>query len=150
MENSYCIFVYSYINTQRERDMSKEFLRANPVLPVRCVVETAKFFEKELDFTVDILWESPSYGVVRRGNAVIEFGEERKEHVGSGVCVIIVDDSDDIYAEWKTKDIEFVGDLTERDYGSKDFRIKDNNGNILIISHALQNQQALLDKGNVA
>ena len=130
--------------------MNEQFLGANPILPVKSVIETAKFFEKTLGFTVNILWENPSYGVVRRGNAVIEFGEGRKEHAGSGVCVIRVENADVIYKEWKSKDIEFVGDFSDRDYGSKDFRIKDNNGNMLIIGHALENQKEMLQKGNVA
>ena len=130
--------------------MNEQFLGANPILPVKSVIETAKFFEKTLGFTVNILWENPSYGVVRRGNAVIEFGEGRKQHAGSGVCVIRVENADVIYKEWKSKDIEFVGDFSDRDYGSKDFRIKDNNGNMLIIGHALENQKEMLQKGNVA
>jgi len=130
--------------------MDESFLRANPILPVKSVVETVKFYENKLGFAVKILWENPSYGVVKRGNAVIEFGEGRKEHAGSGICLILVEKADVIYKEWKTKDVEFFGDFADRDYGSKDFRIKDNNGNILIISHPLENQSELLKKSNVA
>jgi len=130
--------------------MNESFLRANPILPVKSVIETVKFYEKKLGFTIKILWENPSYGVVKRGNAVIEFGEGRKEKAGSGICMILVENTDAIYKEWKSKDIEFFGDFADRDYGSKDFRIKDNNGNILIISHPLENQSELLKQGNVA
>ncbi|MGD8594224.1 MAG: hypothetical protein PVF82_15435 [Gammaproteobacteria bacterium] len=129
--------------------MSEQFLRANPILPVKSVVETARFFEKQLGFTTALLWENPSYAAVKRGNVTIEFGEARKEHAGSGICIIIVDNADAIYEEWKSKDIEFVGDFAERNYGSKDFRIRDNNGNMLIIGHALENQMELIKKGNV-
>lgn len=130
--------------------MSEQFLYVNPILPVKSVVDTAQFYEKELGFTVKILWRNPSYGVVKRGNAVIEFGEGRKAHAGTGVCVIQVENADVVYEEWKSKDIEFVGDFTARDYGSKDFRVKDNNGNLLIVGHALENKEELLQKGNVA
>lgn len=130
--------------------MSEQFLRANPILPVKSVIDTAKFFEEKLGFTIALLWENPSYGAVKRGNATIEFGEGRKEHAGSSICIIIVNNADTIYEEWKSKDVEFVGDFADRDYGSKDFRVKDNNGNMLIVSHALENQKELLQKGNVA
>lgn len=130
--------------------MSEQFLGANPILPVKSVIETAKFYQKTLGFTIKVLWDDPCYGVVRRGNAIIEFGEGRKEHAGTGVCIILVENADVIYKEWQPKGIEFVGDFCDRDYGSKDFRIKDNNGNMLIIGHALKNQKALLQKGNVA
>lgn len=129
--------------------MSDPFLNANPILPVISVIETAKFFEKKLGFTIELLWQNPAYGAVKRGNVTIEFGEGRKEHAGSGVCVIQVDNADSIYKEWKSKGVEFVGDFSDRDYGSKDFRIKDNNGNMLIIGHALENQKELIAQGNV-
>lgn len=130
--------------------MSEQFLRANPVLPVTSVIDTAKFFEEKLGFTIALLWENPSYGAVKRGNAIIEFGEGRKEHAGSGACIIIVNNADTIYEEWKSKGVEFVGDFADRDYGSKDFRVKDNNGNMLVIGHALENQKELMEQGNVA
>lgn len=130
--------------------MSEQFLWANPILPVKDVVETATFFEDKLGFTVNILWQNPSYAVVNRGNATIEFGEGRKQHAGSGICVIGIDDADVIYEEWQSKGIEFVGDFAERDYSSKDFRVRDNNGNMLIVGHALKNQKELLQKGNIA
>ena len=130
--------------------MNNKFLGANPILPVKNVVETANYYKDKLGFTINILWEDPSYRVVVRGDAVIEFGEGRKEHAGSGICVIRVEDANTIYNELTAKEIEFVGDFSERDYGSKDIRIKDNNGNMLIIGHALENQNELLQQCNIA
>ncbi len=130
--------------------MKKNFLDTTVILPAKNVIETAKFYQDKLGFEVSLIWENPAYGSVRRGDVVIEFGEGRKEFAGSGVCFIHVDNADNIYNELKSKDIEFVGDFGDRDYGSRDFRIKDNNGNTLIIGHALKNQKELLKKGNVA
>jgi catechol 2,3-dioxygenase-like lactoylglutathione lyase family enzyme len=130
--------------------MEKNFLDTTVILPVQNVRETAKFYQNKLGFEVSLIWENPVYCSVRRGDVVIEFGEGRKEFAGSGVCFIHVDNADNIYNEFKSKDIEFVGDLSDRDYGSRDFRIKDNNGNMLIIGHALKNEKELLKKGNIA
>ena len=47
------------------------------------------------------------------------------------------------------KEVEFLGDFEERDYRSKDFRVKDNNGNIFIVGHALENKNELLAQGNL-
>jgi len=124
--------------------MNNNFLRANPVFPVKSVADTVNFYKKKLGFDIEILWENPSYGVVSRGDTVIEFGEGRKEFAGSGICIVRVNDADAVYKEWKAKDVEFYGDFAERDYGSKDFRIKDNNGNILIVGHAMENINELL------
>ena len=130
--------------------MNEQFLGANPVLPVNSVIETVNYYKDTLGFSIEGIWQSPAYAVVSRGDAVIEFGEGRKEYAGSGVCIIRVEDADTVYNEWKSKEIEFVGDFAERDYGSKDFRVRDNNGNLLIVGHTLDNQEILLQQGKVA
>lgn len=117
--------------------MSEQFLSSNPILPVTSVVETQRFYETELGFSTDVLWQEPRYAVMKRDSAYIEFGEGRKQHAGTGVCFIQVDDADRVYTEWQQKQVEFVGDLADRDYGSRDFRVRDNNGNMLIVGHQL-------------
>ncbi len=124
------------------------FLGSNPILPVKSVDDTAKFYEEKLGFQIDILWNNPPYAVVARDQTIIEFGEGRKEYAGTGVCVIFVSDVDAVHNEYSGKDIEFFGDIADRDYGSRDFRIKDNNGNVLIFNSPLINQQELIDAGN--
>ena len=130
--------------------MKNDFLDTTVILPAKNVRETANFYEDKLGFQINVIWENPAYGSVKRGNVFIEFGEARKEYAGSGVCYIHVGNADDIYNECKSKGVEFIGDLADRDYGCRDFRIKDNNGNMLIIGHALKNKKELLQKGNVA
>jgi len=123
------------------------FLGANPILPVRNVVETAAFYEQALGFETEVLWQDPPYGVVARGRTIIEFGEGRKEYAGSGVCVIFVSDVDVVHHEFSTQNLDFVGDLADRDYGSRDFRVRDNNGNLLIFSSPLIDQGVLMESG---
>ena len=115
----------------------EQFLGTNPILPVKNVKDTALFYKDVLGFDVEGLWENPPYGVVARGLAIIEFGEGRKQSSGSGICNIFVSNVDLIYNEFLNKDIEFVGEIGNRDYGNRDFRIKDNNGNTLILSSPL-------------
>jgi transcriptional regulator with XRE-family HTH domain len=124
------------------------FLGANPILPVTSVNEVAKFYAEKLGFKIEILWENPPYAVVARDQTIIEFGEGRKDYAGTGVCLIFVNDVDVVYKEYSDKQIEFIGDIADRDYGSRDFRIRDNNGNMLIFSSPLVNQQELIEAGN--
>ncbi len=124
------------------------FLGANPILPVTSVHDTAKFYEEKLGFEIEVLWSDPPYTVVARDKTIIEFGEGRKDYAGTGVCVIFVSDVDAVHNEYSDKEVEFFGDIADRDYGSRDFRIKDNSGNILIFSSPLINQQELIDAGN--
>lgn len=124
------------------------FLGSNPILPVDSVEETTHFYATNLGFDIEILWKDPPYGVVARGQTIIEFGEGRKKFAGSGVCLIFVSDVDEVYREYLDKNVEFVGDIANRYYGSRDFRIKDNNGNMLIFSCPLVNQLELIERGN--
>lgn len=57
-------------------------------------------------------------------------------------------DVDAVYEEYSEKQTEFVEHIADRDYGSRDCRIKDNNGNMLIFSSPLINQQELIEAGN--
>lgn len=123
---------------------NEQFLGTNPILPVSSVYETAKFYEEILGFDIEILWKNPPYGVVAKGKTIIEFGEGRKDFAGTGVCVIFVSDVDVVHHEYSNKKIEFVGNIADRDYGSRDFRIRDNNGNMLIFSSPLINQKELI------
>ena len=126
------------------------FLGTTVIFPVQDVATTVKYYIENLGFEVNGVWGNPEYGSVKRYQVVIEFGEGRKDHVGSGVCIIHVENADHIYNELKSKNVEFVGDFSDREYGNKDFRVKDNNGNILIIGHSLKNQNELLLKNKIA
>lgn len=85
--------------------------------------------------------------MVARGRTIIEFGEGRKAYAGSGVCVIFVSDVDEVHREFSIQSLDFVGGLADRDYGSRDFRVRDSNGNLLIFSSPLIDQRALIESG---
>jgi transcriptional regulator with XRE-family HTH domain len=133
---------------EQSQQKDELFQGANVIMPVISVRDTARFYVEKLGFDIEILWENPPYGVVARGQTIIEFGEGRQQYAGSGVCIVFVKDTDAVYREYIDKDIELVGDIADRDYGTRDFRIRDNNGNMLIICSSLANQQELLSVGN--
>ena len=135
------------IKSNLNLNATDKFLGTNPILPTTNVKETAMFYKEKLDFEIEVLWDDPPYAVVARDQVTIEFGEGRKKYSGTGVCNIFVDDVDVIHKELSGRNIEFVGDIADREYGSRDFRIRDNNGNMLIISSPLINQKELLENG---
>lgn len=138
------------VSTLQKKEFSENelFWGANPILPVTNAHETASFYEEKLGFEIETVWSNPPYAVVARDQTIIEFGEGSKDYSGTGVCVIFVSDVDIVYKEYSDKQIEFLGDIADRDYGSRDFRIKDNNGNVLIFSSPLINKQELIEVGN--
>ena len=131
-------------------ESEKQFLDTTVILPVSDVAETAQFYKEYLGFNIDILWENPKYASVSRENVVIEFGEGRKEYSGSGVCFIHIKDVDSVFEEFQNSKVKFIGDLSDRDYGSRDFRITDNNGNMLIFGSPLSDKEELIAKQNKA
>lgn len=127
-----------------------EFHFANPVMPVRDVREAANYYKHILGFNIDVIWEKPNYACVSRGGISIELGENRPNHIGSGACVVDVSNIDELYQEFVDQGATLEGDFAERDYGSKDFRIRDHDGNLLVFGSALPNKAKLIEKRNVA
>ncbi len=84
-----------------------------------------------------------------RERTIIKFGEGMKNHAGTGICVIFVCDVGILYHQNSGREIEFIGYIANCDYGSRDFRIRDNNGNMLIFSSLLMNQQKLIKSENL-
>ncbi len=128
----------------------KQFQRANPILPVKNIKETALFYKEKPGFNIDVVWENPNYTCVSRGRVTLEFGEGRPKHVGSGICYIHVKDVEKIYQLYNDPGLNPVGKFEPRDYGSKDFRIRDNNENLLIYGSPLNNKKELIAEKNVA
>lgn len=117
--------------------MSEQFKSVNPILPVHSAPETAQYYKDKLGFEIVVTCEEPSYAVVRRGEVCIEFGEGRPDFAGKGTCYIHVTDADAVFQEYRSAKLEYIGDIKDRDYGNRDFRVRDNNGNTLIIGHPL-------------
>lgn len=128
----------------------EQFQSSNPILPVKNVKETVLFYKEKLGFNIDVIWVNPNYACVSRGRVTLEFGEGRPEHVGSGVCYIHVKDVDVVYQSYINLGLDFAGNFEARDYGSKDFRIRDNNGNLLIFGSPLASRKELIAERNVA
>jgi len=117
--------------------MRNDFLSSTMIFPVKDAAETAHFYQEKLGFKIKGIWNIPGYASVTRGDVVIEFGEGRQEYTGSGVCQIQVSDVDEVYQEFRRTDLQFIGELADRDYGNRDFRIRDIDGNMLIVSSVL-------------
>ncbi len=137
------VFELDVSDLQKENFSGNElFWGTNPILPVTSAHETADFYRDKLGFEIETVRSNPSYAVVARDQTIIEFGEVNKDYSGTGVCVIFVSDVDIVYKEYSEKEIEFLGDIADREYGSRDFRIKDNNGNVLIFCSPLIKQKS--------
>ena len=127
-----------------------KFHFANPIMVVSDAKTAAQFYEDTPWFTIDVLCENPCYACVSRDGIIIELGASRPDYVGGCACIVHVSNIESLYNEFKAKGVVLVGDITGQEYGSKDFRIRDNDGNLLAFGSAMATQQELLGTGNVA
>ncbi|MEG3641366.1 VOC family protein [Magnetococcus sp. PR-3] len=131
---------------------TSRFVSATTILPVSDARQSAHFYADNLGFTILGVWKSGKdsyYASVKRDRVVLEFGEGRPEHVGSGVCHIEVENPDLLYQQCLSKPLVLVGDLADRDYGERDFRVRDNSGNLLIFGTPLADKDQLLAQQNL-
>src|SRR5437763_1596845 len=70
---------------------------------------------------------------MRRGSDLIMFGTARGdrngERVGQGWVYVTCDDPDTLYARAKSAGADVIMELTDQDYGSRDFAVRDPEGN---------------------
>jgi uncharacterized glyoxalase superfamily protein PhnB len=74
---------------------------------------------------------------LRFGDAIVMLGEERDgddrgfgRHAGQGWLYVVVDDPDGLFARARGAGAEVVRELEDTDYGSRDFSVRDLEGNL--------------------
>jgi uncharacterized glyoxalase superfamily protein PhnB len=75
-----------------------------------------------------------AHAELRYGNGIIMLGSPPEEdrfadHVGHGWAYVVVDDADAHYARAVEHGAEIVMELTDQDYGSRDYSARDPEGN---------------------
>ena len=71
---------------------------------------------------------------LRYGDGMVMLGPDRDDgfgsHTGQGWMYVVVDDPDAHYARARDAGAEIVRDLTDQDYGSRDYSARDPEGNL--------------------
>jgi uncharacterized glyoxalase superfamily protein PhnB len=111
-----------------------------PYFIVDNVTATANYYRDKLGFTYDRFWgEPPAFCMVHRRGVTImlsqleEQGRMNPNRVadpeeGAWDAYIWVDDSDALYAEFKSKGVKIARDICDQHYGCRDFDVEDCNG----------------------
>ncbi len=101
------------------------------VFPVENVDETISWYTEKLGFKVDFTWEDPiTYAVMSRDGVKIHFSKKEDQFQPSSThtsLYIFVFNVDEIFEEFKAKSL-VKGNLTNAEYGMRDFDITDLNG----------------------
>jgi len=107
-----------------------------PTLPVKNVKETAAFYRDKLGFKVEVIWDG--YACVRRDHVFLEFAEGHPTpETGPAAHYLHAIDVDRLFSEFQQAGVELLNEVGDREHGTRDFSIKDNNGNVLIFANPL-------------
>ena len=141
-----------------------KFLNSIPGLPVKSIEKSVKFYKEKLGF--EIISESYNYGVIKRDEVEIHLWLASNKNwmwknillflkpvrigsesflAGTQSCRFRVDDIDTLYNEIKGHDIlhKSSKEVLFTSWGTKEFSVKDLNGNLLTFYEEGETVEAL-------
>lgn len=123
------------MTTPATRDFDCELV--HPVLAVGDVVAAADFYTEQLGFWRSFLWgEPPSFAGINMGDVQI-FLEQGVPNPKGVSVYFVVGDADRLFEFQRGNGVEVVVPPGDRDYGLRDYRIKDLNGYQLSFGHRI-------------
>jgi uncharacterized glyoxalase superfamily protein PhnB len=120
----------------------KKFYKATPFQPVRNLQETIDFYRDTLGFSNG--WIQDMAAGISRDEMRLIFVEnpDYTKIINSGIAgfeiIWFVDNVDEIYNEYKTKNLEIICDLEDQPWGIREFTFKDINGYCIRVSETIQ------------
>jgi uncharacterized glyoxalase superfamily protein PhnB len=121
---------------------AKKFRRVSPFIPVNHLRNTPDYYRDELGFYDEWLWGEIDGGI-RRDDMQLIFTEEPEftntinNENTHFVLIWFVDNVDEVYLEFKQRNIKFEADIENKPWGIREFTIKDINGYIIRISESI-------------
>src|SRR5687767_6706306 len=116
-----------------------------PYFLVDDVVASANYYRDDLGFKYERFWgEPPEFCMVHRGGVVIMLKQtERGQNMNANGkdnwdAYLWIANADELYAEFKSKNVAIVRDICDQEYGCRDFEILDLNGYRLCFGQDLE------------
>ncbi|MEX0761247.1 MAG: glyoxalase superfamily protein [Dehalococcoidia bacterium] len=106
-----------------------------PVLPVKDIVSAVNYYCEELGFALDLVHgDPPTHGSVTRCSVGIQFtpapgGFEASDY--PGWVYVFVDGIDDLFEEYRGRNVTITKEIESYGYGMREFEVKDLDGNRL-------------------
>jgi len=114
---------------------------SNVVFHVSNLENSIMFYTENLGFSVDFRFgEPPTYAGMSLGNVCLHISSAYpyKNNTGHGNLYIMFDAVDGLYEKLVTAKVEFYCPIGNREYGMRDFAIKDLDGNQIGIGAEIQ------------
>lgn len=113
--------------------------RHHPSLSVSDVLAAADFYTKKLGFSLGFTWgDPPTMAGVTLGNVQIFLELGTPSPKGCGVY-FVVDDADELYEFHRANGVEVVVPPEDRNYGLRDYAVRDLHGYRLAFGHNIFN-----------
>lgn len=120
-------------NQQNKVMKAKKFLKSAPHLPVKNLRETLDYYRDRLGFTDEWTFGDKDGGI-RRNDLRLLFAEDKKftndinNRQHRLPLMWFVDSIDEVFSEFKNREIELADDLRTHSYGLREFAFIDING----------------------
>lgn len=116
-------------------DLKKFFSHSATILPVADVLSTAEYYRDKLGFEITFLWnDPPDYAVLKAGEGVsihLSKSNTGPSNTGHIAVYIFAHNVDALYQAYQERSVSIHTPIGDRDYGMRDFDIKDPNGYLL-------------------
>ncbi len=122
----------------------KEFVsHSATIFPVENPLLSAEYYRDKLGFEITFQWKNPpSYVVTKLGESVsIHFVKRQDDGQPSPThttVMIFVHNVDKVYEKMRENAVDVINPLETRDYGMRDFDIRDPNGYILSFAQGIR------------
>jgi len=114
-----------------------EVEQQHPTLAVADVAAAAEFYATRLGFTVAfVAGEPPNFAGVNIGGVQL-FLERGTPAPDGGAVFYVVDDAEALYAFHRAGGVEVLQEIGDRDYGFRDYTVRDRDRNRLTFGHRL-------------
>lgn len=124
---------------------TQKFIRSNPHLPVKNLKATLNYYKDTLGFYDEWIWNDRDGGI-RRDEMRLLFGEDPEfvdfinSYKKSRLPLMwFVNNIDEIFSEFKNRNIEIADELKTHPYGLKEFAFIDINGYYIRVAEEQNN-----------
>ncbi|REH45863.1 glyoxalase/bleomycin resistance protein/dioxygenase superfamily protein [Tenacibaculum gallaicum] len=119
-----------------------EIINTRYVLAVKDLVKSADYYENQLGFST--LWKGDGWHFLKRGKFMVMLGEckndksafEIKNH--SYFAYIDVENIDNLYTEYLSKEVELISEVTDKSWGQREFGIRTIDGHRIMFGQEIQ------------
>lgn len=116
--------------------------RLHPGLAVADVTAAVEFYSTKLGFAAGFAWggEPPTFAGVNLGEVQVFLSQGTPSPGGCDVF-FVVGNADELYAFHRAAGVEVLSEIGDRDYGLRDYTVRDLDGNRLSFGHSIHSMQ---------